>query len=82
MERQTPAGQARVAEGDPRRGQGFTPVGQKTLTFLPGDRLTATCDFDSTSRTVGAIAFRGVGVQGAPWALAGSAAVLQRCRCC
>ena len=55
MERQTPAGQARVAEGDPRRGQGFTPVGQKALTFLPGDRLTATCDFDSTSRTVGPV---------------------------
>jgi hypothetical protein len=56
MERQTPDGQARVAEGDPRRGQGFTPVGQKALTFLPGDRLTATCDFDSTSRKVRAAA--------------------------
>jgi hypothetical protein len=76
MEQRTPGGQARVAEGDPRRGQGFTPVGQKSLTFLPGDRLTATCDFDSTSRTVWAFCFQGFRVQGRASVFAGSAALL------
>lgn len=104
MERKTPKGQARIAEGDPRRGQvcfsnplvqgslerntaflrsaplgllvlsphwwlpgglmppllsctvlppqGFAPISKKRLTFLPGDRLATTCEFDSTSRTV------------------------------
>lgn len=51
MERKTVDGHARIAQGDPRRAQGFAPL-TRDLRILPGDQLTATCDFDSTSRTV------------------------------
>ncbi len=54
MERKTVDGHARIAQGDPRRGQGFAPLtGRGDLRILPGDQLTTTCEFDSSSRTVG-----------------------------
>lgn len=52
MERKTPKGHARIAEADPRGGQGFVPFEDSKLTLLPGDQLSTTCDFDSTTRTV------------------------------
>ena len=51
LERKTAAGHSRIVEGDPRKAQGFTPV-NKDVRFLPGDTVSATCDFDSTSRKV------------------------------
>ncbi|KAK9908849.1 hypothetical protein WJX75_003782 [Coccomyxa subellipsoidea] len=39
----------RVCEHSPQLPQGFTPV--SNITFLPGQVLEATCDFDSTERT-------------------------------
>ncbi len=40
---------SRVCEHSPQLPQGFTPV--TNITFLPGQVLEATCDFDSTERT-------------------------------
>ncbi|BDA41933.1 probable peptidyl-glycine alpha-amidating monooxygenase [Coccomyxa sp. Obi] len=40
---------SRVCEHSPQLPQGFTPV--SNITFLPGQVLEATCDFDSTERT-------------------------------
>lgn len=40
---------SRLAEHSPQLPQGFTPI--SNLTFLPGQVLEATCDFDSTERT-------------------------------
>ncbi|KAL4457726.1 hypothetical protein ABPG75_012591 [Micractinium tetrahymenae] len=56
LNRTQPAGlpaDERVIGLDPQKPQGFYPV-QPEATFLPGDRLTMACDFDSTgtSRTV------------------------------
>ena len=41
--------QERVVGQDPQLPQGFYPV-TEGVSFLPGDQLTVTCEFDSTSR--------------------------------
>ena len=44
-----PRPQERVVGQDPQLPQGFYPV-TEGVRFLPGDQLTVTCEFDSTSR--------------------------------
>jgi hypothetical protein len=39
----------RLASGNPQAPQGFNPVTHHVL--WPGDRLTTTCDFDSSKQT-------------------------------
>ena len=45
-----PRPQERIVGQDPQQPQGFYPVADG-VRFLPGDQLTVTCEFDSTSRT-------------------------------
>ena len=51
MDREPPGGGTpeRVVGQDPQEPQGFYPVDRPVI-FLPGDRLTVTCEYNSMER--------------------------------